>query len=115
MKYLLYVAALAGIFFLLSRVFPAIKIRSFTTAIGVALVYSVLNFLLGWFIGGVFKIISLPIFFIAWFFTGLVVNTVILWITDKFMDSFEIDSFSWTAITAGIVTVSGVVLNRLIF
>ncbi len=110
----LYVVLLSGVFFLLSKLFPAIKIRSFIAALGVAVVYSVLNYLLSWFIGGVFKTLTIFIFFIAWFFTSFVVNTVIIYLTDKLMDSFEIENFSWTAITAGVITVSSFALHKVL-
>ncbi len=75
---------MAVAFWITSKVVPGIRIRSFGSAVAVAAVYGILNALLGkalWFLTLPLAVISL----------GLVVNAMLLWITDKLVDEFEID------------------------
>ncbi len=75
---------MAVAFWITSKVVPGIRIRSFGSAVAVAAVYGILNALLGkalWFLTLPLAVISL----------GLVVNAMLLWITDKLVEEFEID------------------------
>jgi len=75
---------MAVAFWITSKVVPGIRIRSFGAAVAVAAVYGILNALLGkvlWFLTFPLAVISL----------GLVVNALLLWVTDKLVDEFDID------------------------
>src|SRR5262245_21492484 len=50
---LLHIAVLTGTILLLARLLPSVRVKSVGTAIFVAIVFSVLNVLLGWFIRAV--------------------------------------------------------------
>jgi len=89
---LLHLAALAGTVLLLSRVVPGVHIRSPGTAIVVALVFSLLNFFLGWAIRAVLFVPALLTLGLLFLFVPFIVNTLVLWLTDKVLDSFEIDN-----------------------
>lgn len=114
MGFLLKIGILAGIFLALSKLYPGVRVKGFVTAIVIALVYSVLNFFLGGLLGIVFKGLTIFIFFIAWFFTSLVVNGILLTITDKILDDFEMKDLKATAISSGVITVSGYILSKAI-
>ena len=86
--------------FLVSKFLPKIHIKNFTTAIIVALVYSLINFLVGWLL----TIISLPLILITFGLFRFVVNAVLLWITDKLIEDFEIENFTTTLIAAVLIT-----------
>lgn len=100
--------------FLIAQLFPTIHVKNFGTAILVAVVYSVVNFLLGWF----FMLLSLPFIIITlgltyWLFKFLI-NAIMLWITDKILDDFEIEGFGWTLVAALCISVVDTLLNRLL-
>lgn len=86
--------------FLVSKILPKIHIKNFTTALIVALVYSLINFLVGWLL----TLISLPLIFITFGLFQLVVNAILLWITDKLIEDYEIENFTTTLIAAVLIT-----------
>jgi putative membrane protein len=90
MHALLHIAVLAVTVFLLARLMPSVRIRSAGTAVLVAIVFSLLNFFLGWAIRAVLFVPALFTFGLLFFFVPLIVNTVLLWITDKLIFSFQI-------------------------
>ena len=90
MLMLLHLAALAATVLVLARVVPGVRIRSAGTAVAVAVVFSFLNFFLGWFIRALLFIPALLTLGILFLFMSFIVNTVLLWLTDKLMRSFEI-------------------------
>jgi putative membrane protein len=74
------------------------------TAIVVAVVFSVLNFLLGWLIHVVLFVPALLTLGLLFFFVPFIVNTVMLWLTDKVIASFEIRSIRALLISSGCIT-----------
>ena len=71
---------------LVAVLIPGIRLRTIWTALGVAAVYGVLNVLFGrllWFL-------TFPLALISF---GIVVNMILLWVTDKLMEDLEIDGF----------------------
>lgn len=86
---------------------PGMRIKNFVTAILVAVVYSVINFLL-------YKILfwlSIPFVIITFGLFTLVINAFLLWITDKILDDFEIDSIGWTVVAAVLITLGNGLLH----
>jgi len=87
---ILHLAVLTLTVLVLARVLPSVKVRSAGSALVVAIVFSVLNFFLGWLIRVALflpAILTLGLLFLV---LPLIVNIVILWLTDKFLDAFEI-------------------------
>ena len=84
-----------------SRLMPSIYIKNFLTAIVVAVVYSIINFLTGWF----FFLLTLPFIIITFGLFKFVINAILLWITDKLIEDFKIDGFGSTLIAAFLITV----------
>jgi len=106
---ILHLVVLALTIFALSRFLPAVRIRSGTTAVLVAVVFSVLNFFLGWFLQALLFVPALLTFGLLFLFVPFIVNTVLLWLTDKLIASFEIRGLSGLLVSAGILTlVNGV-------
>lgn len=66
-----------------ATVVPGIRLRSFGSAIVVAALYGVLNAVLG----GVLWFLTFPAAVIT---LGVAVNAILLWITDKLVDEFEV-------------------------
>ncbi len=106
---LLHLAALAGTVLLLSRVVPGVRIRSAWTAVIVAVVFSLLNFFLGWAIRAVLFVPALLTLGLLFLFVPFIVNTLVLWLTDKVIQSFEIETPKALLISSAAITlVNGV-------
>jgi putative membrane protein len=101
---ILHLAALALTILVLSRVVPGVRIRTAGTAIAVAIVFSILNFFLGWPIKALLVVPGLLTLGLLFFFVPFIVNTVVLWVTDKLMGSFEIVSLRPLLVSAGAIT-----------
>jgi putative membrane protein len=102
---LLHLAALAVTVLVLSRVVPGVRIRSASTAVLVAVVFSVLNFFLGWIIRVALFVPALLTLGLLFLFMSFIVNTVMLWLTDKIMASFEISTRRALLLSSGAITV----------
>jgi len=88
---LLHLAALTVTVLFLARALPGFHIRSTGTAVLVAVVFSLLNWACGWFIKVLLflpAILTLGLLFLV---LPLIVNAVVLWLTDKVLRAFEID------------------------
>jgi putative membrane protein len=101
---ILHLAALAVTILVLSRVVPGVRIRTAGTAIAVAIVFSILNFFLGLPIKALLVVPGLLTLGLLFFFVPFIVNTVVLWVTDKLMASFEIASLRPLLLSAGAIT-----------
>jgi putative membrane protein len=102
---ILHLAALGFTILVLSRLLPSVRIRSVGTALLVAVVFTVLNFFLGWFIRAVLFVPALLTLGLLFLFVPFIVNTVVLWLTDKLIRSFEITTLAGLLLTSGAITV----------
>lgn len=93
--------------FAIAQILPGVKLKKPYTAILVAVVYSIVNFFLGW----ILSILAMPFIFLTLGLFTFVINAFLLWITDKIMDDFEIDNIKTTLIAAFGITVINAVLN----
>ena len=93
--------------FLVAQLLPGIRLKNFGTAIVVALVYSLINYIIGWFL----VIISLPFMFITFGLFKFVINAFLLWITDKLLEDFEIDGIGSTLFAAFLISVLDSILH----
>ena len=100
MSTLINILVLSAAVFLVANFLPGIRIKNFMTAIVVAIVYSLINFLFGWLL----MLISLPFLILTFGLFKLVINAVLLWATDKLIDDFEIKDFLTTFIAAFCIT-----------
>ncbi len=97
----------AGLLYVIASVLPGVRMRSFGTAVIVALVYGVLNYLLFWVIA---LIAFIPMLLSLGLF-GLVINTFLLWLTDRLVDDFEIRSLGMTFLMAALLTLGKIMLR----
>ncbi len=93
--------------FIVASLVPDIKIKGYKTAFSIALVYSLLNLLIGWFL----VLISLPLIFITFGLFKFVINAFLLWITDSLIEDFKIKNFTTTLIAALLISVCDSVLK----
>ncbi len=86
--------------FLVAELLPGIRVKNFLTAVIVAIVYSVINFFMGWLL----VLLTLPFMILTFGLFKLVINAFLLWITDKLMEDFEIKDFLTTFVAASLIT-----------
>ncbi len=118
MATLIHLAALSGLIVLLARLLPGVRVRSTGSAVAVAVVFSLLNWLAGWLVTG---LVTFVLFLPALFTLGLlflaipfVVNAILLWVTDKFLGSFQIVGAKSLALAALAITIGNAVLQWLL-
>lgn len=92
---------LSAAIFIVSKILPGIHIKSLWTAVVVAIVYSVINFFLGW----LFMFFAFPLMIVTFGLFMFVINAFLLWMTDKVMDDFEINSLGTTFVAAFLITI----------
>jgi putative membrane protein len=80
---------------LTAMLLPGFHVKSFGSAIVVAALVGVLNFLLGWLFFAVFTIATLGIAWLLAFITRWIINAIILKIADAMTDRLDIDGFGW--------------------
>ncbi len=101
---------LSAAVFMVSNFLPGIRIESYGTAVIVAVVYSIINLLLGW----VLVFLSFPLILITFGLFNFVINAFMLWITDKMIDGFEIKGAGTTLLASFLISVTYSIL-RFIF
>jgi putative membrane protein len=104
MHAIIHLAVLAVTVFALAHLMPSVRIRSAGTAVVVAVIFSVLNFFLGWLIRAALFVPAVMTLGILFLFVPFIVNTVLLWLTDKLLASFEIRTFRGLVISSGTIT-----------
>jgi putative membrane protein len=104
-------AVVTVVFIGAAALLPTVKIRSWTTAILAALVFGLLNVLLGWLLKAIFGVLLfLPAvlsFGLAWLLLPVLVNAVLLKGTDKLMgEKFEVPGLFNTLALATAISVA---------
>lgn len=99
---------------LTAEVLPGFHVKSFRSAIVVAAMFGLLNFLLGWLLFAVFAIATLGIGLLLAFITRWIVNAIVLKLTDSLTDHLTIDSFGWALAGALLISVIGTAAEWLI-
>jgi putative membrane protein len=92
-------------------VLPGFHLKSFGSALLVAAVFGVLNFLLGWLLFAIFTIATLGLAWLLAFITRWIINAILLVLTDKLTDRLSIDSFGWALGGALMMSAIGTVLE----
>jgi putative membrane protein len=78
-----------------SAVLPGFRVKNFVSAIWVAALFGIINFLVGWFFFAVFTVFTLGIAYLLAFITRWIIDAIVLKIVDKMSDSLDIDGFRW--------------------
>jgi putative membrane protein len=101
---LLHLGALTVTVLALSRILPGVRIKGITTALLVAVVFSVLNFVLGWLIQAALFIPAVLTLGILFLFIPFIVNVILLWLTDKLLKGFEVETAGGLLLSAAVIT-----------
>ena len=104
---ILHFLLLGLVIFWIAEALPGIYVSGYGTAVGVAIVYGIINVTLG----TVFKILSIPLIVLTLGLFLLVINAFLLWLTDKLFDDFEIDSAGTTFVAALLITIADTLLD----
>jgi putative membrane protein len=104
MHIILHLAALTLTVLVLARFVPGVRIQNVMTAFVVAVVFSLLNFFFGWLIRVVLIVPAILTLGLLFLVLPFVVNTILLWLTDKLLRAFEISSFGSLLISAAAIT-----------
>ncbi len=97
MEFIISILVSGAAFFIGAKLLSGVYLRSFTSAIILAIVFALLNATLG----TVLKVMSLGLLsLLSW-----VLNAILIIVADKFMDSFEVKNFWWALGLAAIVSI----------
>ena len=111
MNFILELLVNAGVLFLLAAALPSVHIKSYGTAIGVALVVGILNATIGWLMRLPLNLITLGLLS---FVVRLVVTAVIIKIADKLFRGFEVKTWTAAFILAACIALAGTILNYIL-
>jgi putative membrane protein len=100
----------AAVLLLLAYLMPAVKVRSFGTAVAVALVIGILNATLGALIRFPLNLVTL---WLLSFLVRLLVTAIIIRIVSGLFRGFEVKSFSTALIVAVAMAVAGTLFSHL--
>lgn len=88
-------------------VLPGFHVKSLGSAVLVAAIFGILNFLLGWLFFVIFAIATLGIAILLAFITRWIINAILLKIVDAFTDHLTIDGFGWALLGALMMSALG--------
>lgn len=86
---------------------PGFRVKGFGSAIVVAAIFGILNYLLGWLFFTVFAIATLGIAVLLAFITRWIINAILLKITDSLTDRLTIDSWKDAFLGALVMSLIG--------
>jgi len=111
MNFIINILLLSVVVFVVAQLLPKVKIKSFGTAVIVAIVYSILSFLFGW----ILTLLSLPLIIITFGLFKFIINAILLWVTDQFIEDFEIKGFGTTVLAAFLITIFDWILKSALY
>jgi len=98
MDFIINLLVSAGVLILVAYILPQVTIRSFLTALWVAILVGLLNATIGWILRAVGNLFTL---FLLSFIIRLVVTAIVIKIVDKLVRGFEVRGF-WPALIIAI-------------
>jgi len=101
-----------------SAVLPGFHVKDFGSAVLVAAIFGILNFLLGWLLFGVLTVVTLGLAYLLAFITRWIINAILLMLTDRLTDRLKVDSFGWAlggALMMSAIGTAGEWLVRTVF
>jgi putative membrane protein len=86
---------------------PGFHLKSGKSALLIAAIFGLLNLFIGWIFWFVFGVATLGIAWLLAALTRVIVNAILLVITDKLTDHLKIDGFGWALAGALIMAIAG--------
>ncbi len=93
-----------------AHLLPGIHVDSFTTALLVAVLLAFMNSI----VKPILTILTIPITLVTLGLFLIVINGVIIIMTDKLIDGFEVKSFWWALVFSFILSITTSILNALL-
>jgi putative membrane protein len=91
MHIIIHLAVLTVSVLLAARFIRGVHVKSFPAAIGVAVVFSLLNWLIGWLLKLLLFLPAILTLGLGFLVMPLVINAILLWLTDKALHVFELE------------------------
>lgn len=101
----------ALVLLVLSKSLSSVHVRSYGTAVGVALVVAVLNATIGMLIRFPLNLVTL---FLLSFLVRLFVTAIMIKIADALFKGFSVDSFGTALLIAVVLAVAGVIFSYIV-
>lgn len=92
---------------LTAMLLPGFHVKGFGSAIVVAALIGVLNFLLGWILFAFFTVATLGVAWLLAFVTRWIIDAIVLKLVDGMTDRLSIDGFRWALAGAFVMSVIG--------
>jgi putative membrane protein len=105
----------AAAFLGVSKVLPGFYVRSFGTAMVIAAVYGILHIILHFILFRVFWILTIPLVILTLGLIYFAVNALILWLTNKVVEDFAIDTTTTLIIAAVLLTIANWIIRFVLF
>ncbi|MEM1023893.1 MAG: phage holin family protein [Myxococcota bacterium] len=110
MATLLRIALTALVVLLIARIVPSVRVKGYGAALGVAVVYGLLNY----FLKELLVFVSMPMIILSFGLFLLVLNGFLLWLTDKLLRSFEIKTKTGLVLATLGMTFGSVIVDGLV-
>ena len=111
MNFILELLVNAGVLFLLAAILPSVHIKSYGTAIGVALVIGILNATIGFLLRLPLNLITLGLLS---FVVRLIVTAVMIKLADKLFRGFEVKGWGAALVLAICIAIAGTILTGIL-
>lgn len=95
---------------IVSYLLPGVKVDTFTTALLVALVLAFMNAI----VKPILTILTIPITILSLGLFLIVINGLIIILTDRLIDGFEVRGFWWALLFSFILSIATGILNMII-
>jgi putative membrane protein len=105
----------AAAFLAVSKLLPGFRIGSFGTALVVAAVYSILHIVLHFILFQVLWILTIIPVILTLGVIFFVVNAMILWLTNKLVEDFDINSTATLLMAAVLLTIVNWIIRFVLF
>lgn len=109
MSFILELLINAGVLFLLAALLPSVNIKSYGTAIGVALVIGLLNATIGFLLRLPLNVVTLGLLS---FVVRLVVTAIMIKLADKLFSGFEVKGWGAAFLLAICIAIAGTLLTN---
>jgi putative membrane protein len=109
MEFIVNLFVSAGVLMLMAYIMPQVTIKSFMTALGVALLVGILNATVGFLLRIPLNLVT---FFLLGFIVRLIVTAIMIKLADKMLTNFKVDGF-WPALLIAIaLAAAGTLVDR---
>src|SRR6478752_6284414 len=98
MEFIVNLLVSAGVLMVMAYIMPQVTVKSFTTALGVALLVGILNATIGFLLRIPLNLVT---FFLLGFLVRLIVTAIMIKLADKMLTNFKVDGF-WPALVIAI-------------